>query len=146
VTNKDNKQTLHEKNLAGAPKNFIVPFLLLSLRDFNLHGYKLIERLSDFGFQSLDPGNIYRTLRQLEKDELITSVWDTSAGGPAKRIYSLTKTGEKYLEAWAASLEQYQQIINSFFSMYTKMLFPFNESSEEKNTKPSKIEESKQTE
>jgi PadR family transcriptional regulator, regulatory protein PadR len=146
MTNKENKQPLHEKYPAGAPKNFIVPFLLLSLRDFNLHGYKLIERLSQFGFQSLDPGNIYRTLRQLEKDELITSVWDTSSGGPAKRIYSLTKTGEKYLEVWAASLEQYQQMIDTFFSMYTKMLFPFNKRSDSEKTMPNKIEESSQTE
>jgi PadR family transcriptional regulator, regulatory protein PadR len=146
VTKKEDKQTSHEKNLAGAPKNFIVPFLLLSLRGFNLHGYKLIERLNEFGFQSLDPGNIYRTLRQLEKDELITSVWDTSSGGPAKRIYSLTKTGEAYLEAWAASLEQYQKIIDTFFSMYTNMFFPLNKSSKEDKTKPNEIEETKQTE
>ena len=141
MTKKENKQTSHEKNLFSAPKNFVVPFLLLSLRDLNLHGYKLIERLSDFGFHSLDPGNVYRILRQLEKDNLITSVWDTSSGGPAKRIYSLTEAGEKYLEAWATSLEHYQQIIDTFFSMYKNMLFPFHESKQSEKAKSSKMDE-----
>lgn len=69
-----------------------------------------------FGFTSVDQGNVYRTLRQLEKDNLITSQWDTSAEGPARRIYSLTDAGEQYLSMWANSLEQYQNMLDSFFT------------------------------
>ncbi|AQX56510.1 poly-beta-hydroxybutyrate-responsive repressor [Priestia flexa] len=112
--------------MSGAPKNFMIPFLLLSLRGWNLHGYKLIQQLMSFGFTSVDQGNVYRTLRQLEKDNLITSQWDTSAEGPARRIYSLTEAGEQYLTMWASSLEQYQNMLDSFFSMYTDMFFPFS--------------------
>ncbi len=117
-----------EKSISGAPKNFMIPFLLLSLRGWNLHGYKLIQQLMSFGFTSVDQGNVYRTLRQLEKDNLITSQWDTSAEGPARRIYSLTEAGEQYLTMWASSLEQYQNMLDSFFSMYTDMFFPFSSS------------------
>ncbi len=49
------------------PKNFLVPFLLLCLKDWSLHGYKLIQMLMDIGFSSVDQGNVYRTLRKLEK-------------------------------------------------------------------------------
>ncbi|TYR79786.1 poly-beta-hydroxybutyrate-responsive repressor [Priestia megaterium] len=131
TSEKDNASTSNnlEKSISGAPKNFMIPFLLLSLRGWNLHGYKLIQQLMSFGFTSVDQGNVYRTLRQLEKDNLITSQWDTSAEGPARRIYSLTDAGEQYLTMWASSLEQYQNMLDSFFNMYTDMLFPFSSSS-----------------
>lgn len=115
-----------EKNISGSPKNFMVPFLLLSLREFNLHGYKLVQQLTEFGFSSVDQGNVYRILRQLEKDNLVQSEWDTSSGGPAKRIYSLTDAGKQYLDLWANSLEQYQSMLDNFFNMYSNMwMAPF---------------------
>ncbi|MCM3003024.1 poly-beta-hydroxybutyrate-responsive repressor [Priestia koreensis] len=131
MTKKQEAKSTAEKSMSGAPKNFMIPFLLLSLRGWNLHGYKLIQQLMSFGFTSVDQGNVYRTLRQLEKDDLIASEWDTTADGPARRIYSLTKAGEQYLELWAGSLEQYQTMLNSFFSLYTDMLFPFGTKKDE---------------
>ncbi|WP_096202589.1 poly-beta-hydroxybutyrate-responsive repressor [Bacillus sp. FJAT-45350] len=123
--NTENKRSKLEKNISGAPKNMLIPFLLLSLRGgLTLHGYKLIQQLTNFGFPSVDQGNVYRLLRQLEKDDLVSSQWDTSSGGPAKRLYSITKAGEEYLDLWANSLEQYQSMLNSFFSMYTNFFMP----------------------
>lgn len=113
-----------KKNIVGAPKNFVMPVLLLLLKDWNAHGYELMQKLVQFGFQSLDQGNFYRTLRQLEKDELVTSVWDTSSGGPAKRIYSITDSGEQYLELWAGSMEEYQKMLDQFFNMYSQFFVP----------------------
>lgn len=122
--NHSNKKNI-EKNISGSPKNFMIPFLLLSLKGgFSLHGYKLIQQLAQFGFTSIDQGNVYRMLRQLEKDDLLKSEWDTTSGGPAKRIYSLTEAGEKYLDLWANSLEQYQAMLDSFFNMYSKIFMP----------------------
>lgn len=118
------KQKKDEKIPAGLPKNFMVPFLLLTLRGWNVHGYELIQHLIKFGFQSIDQGNVYRTLRQLEKENMVKSEWDTSTGGPAKRIYSLTETGEQYLKSWANSLEQYQTMLDQFFNMYTDFFMP----------------------
>lgn len=106
----------------SAPKNLMVPMLLMSLRGWDLHGYKLIEQLNNYGFTSIDQGNVYRILRQLEKDNMVESEWDTSTGGPAKRIYSLTNAGEDYLKVWADSLQQYQTIVDHFFTMYSSMM------------------------
>lgn len=104
----------------------------MSLRGgFSLHGYKLIQQLTSYGFSSIDQGNVYRILRQLEKDELVKSEWDTSSGGPAKRLYSITATGEQYLDVWADSLEQYQSMLDSFFNMYSNMFMPSFSSNEE---------------
>jgi PadR family transcriptional regulator PadR len=132
-------QPKEDKALGGAPKNLMVPFLLLSLRGWNVHGYELIQQLIKFGFPSIDQGNVYRTLRQLEKDNMVKSEWDTSAGGPAKRIYSLTDAGEQYLKSWASSLEQYQSMLDRFFTMYTGFFMP--SSSNNRASKRSEEEE-----
>lgn len=102
----------------GAPKNFLIPIMLLHLRDLNAHGYELMDKLMKFGIESIDQGNFYRLLRQLEKDHLVSSQWDTSTGGPAKRIYSITDAGKQYLDMWAGSLSQYQKMLNQFFNLY----------------------------
>lgn len=114
----------NKKTMMTAPKNFLIPVMLLHLRNFNAHGYELMERLTSFGIESIDQGNFYRLLRQLEKDSLVTSEWDTSTGGPAKRIYSITAAGEEYLDVWAGSLNQYQQLLNSFFNLYNPFYTP----------------------
>lgn len=112
-------------HLNAMPKNFLVPFLLLCLKSWSLHGYKLIQMLMDLGFSTIDQGNVYRTLRKLEKENLISSTWDTSEDGPAKRIYSITKYGETYLETCASSFLQYQHMLRTFFQLYTNAFFPF---------------------
>jgi PadR family transcriptional regulator, regulatory protein PadR len=128
TTNKNesekSSQPKEEKVMTSMPKNLMVPVLLLSLRNWNLHGYKLIQELTRFGFSSVDQGNVYRTLRQLEKDDMVKSEWDTTTGGPAKRIYSITDAGEAYLQTCSDALEQYQSIINRFFTLYMDMFLP----------------------
>ena len=103
---------------AEQPRSWLQPFLLLALEQWQSHGYELIRRMSTFGFETLDRGSVYRTLRQLEKDGLVTSGWDTSKDGPARRLYTLTDAGRLYLEACAASLRGYQVMLNQFFSLY----------------------------
>ena len=106
------------KRRAEQPRWWLQPFLLLALEQWQSHGYELIRRMSAFGFETLDRGSVYRTLRQLEKDGLVTSGWDTSHDGPARRLYTLTDAGRLYLEACAASLRGYQMMLNQFFSLY----------------------------
>ena len=100
------------------PRSWLQPFLLLALEQWQSHGYELIRRMSTFGFETLDRGSVYRTLRQLEKDGLVVSGWDTSKDGPARRLYSLTDAGRVYLSTCAASLRGYQMMLNQFFTLY----------------------------
>jgi len=115
----------------GAPQNLLIPLMLLHLRNLNSHGYELMEKLTQFGVDSIDQGNFYRILRKLEKDSLVSSVWDTTTKGPAKRIYAITEEGVRYLDMWAGSLSQYQTLLNNFFQVYNPF-FPLNQSSTEK--------------
>ncbi len=81
-------------------KNWLVPILLLMLRQWSSYGYELMEKMSTFGLVAMNPGTFYRTLRQMEKDGMVSSSWDTSEGGPARRMYSITDAGEAYLNYW----------------------------------------------
>lgn len=109
------------REAAAQPRSWLQPFLLLALEQWQSHGYELIRRMSAFGFETLDRGSVYRTLRQLEKDGLVESGWDTSKDGPARRLYSLTDAGRAYLNTWAASLRSYQIMLNHFFTLYPSM-------------------------
>jgi PadR family transcriptional regulator PadR len=100
-------------------KNWLVPILLLMLHQWSSYGYELMEKMSTFGLVAMNPGTFYRTLRQMEKDGMVSSIWDTSEGGPARRMYSITDAGEAYLNYWAESLDQYQRMMDTFFRLYT---------------------------
>jgi len=101
------------------PRNWLVPVILLTLREWNSYGYELMERTAAFGFEAMNPGTLYRTLRQMEKNGVVKSKWETSKGGPARRVYSITDAGEAYLDFWADALEQYRRNVDVFFRMYT---------------------------
>lgn len=100
-------------------RNWLVPILLLMLREWSSYGYELMEKMATFGLHAMNPGTFYRTLRQMEKDGVVSSCWDTSEGGPARRMYSITEAGEAYLKYWAESLNQYQKMMDTFFRLYT---------------------------
>jgi PadR family transcriptional regulator, regulatory protein PadR len=52
------------------PRNWLVPVILLTLRECTSYGYKLMEQTAKFGFEAMNPGTFYRTLRHMEKDGL----------------------------------------------------------------------------
>jgi len=98
-----------------------VAALLLLLRERRAHGYDLLERLPDLtGEERIDVGNLYRVLRALEEQGLVSSVWDDSLAGPAKRTYELTEAGGDALERWATSLADTRQRIDRFLERYER--------------------------
>ncbi len=104
--------------IGSRPRNWLVPVILLSIREWNSYGYELMERASAFGFEAMNTGTLYRKLRQMEKDGIVESSWETSRGGPARRMYAITDAGEAYLSFWARSLERHQKSIDNFFCLY----------------------------
>jgi PadR family transcriptional regulator, regulatory protein PadR len=103
---------------SGLPKSWLIPAVLMLLRDLSSYGYDLMKALTAFGFALMNPGPLYRMLRQMEKDGLVRSSWDTSGQGPARRIYSITDAGEAYLKLWGRSLETYRTMMDRFFRLY----------------------------
>lgn len=100
------------------PRDLLTAYLLLLLRNWNMHGYQLMQQLMLFGYQPTDPGSIYRQLRQLERQGFIQSSWETSDSGQARRTYTLTDTGNAFLNAWAAAIENYQKTLKFWSDLY----------------------------
>ena len=90
--------------------------LLAFLRRWNAYGYQLVQELARAGLPAFDSTTVYRTLRQLERAGLVSSFWDTSESGPARRMYSLTKAGEGFLGLWLDLFGRYQSILHSALS------------------------------
>jgi PadR family transcriptional regulator, regulatory protein PadR len=102
-------------------ERFGEPALLLLLSERPAHGYELLEQLSALtGERRIDMGNLYRVLRALEEDGIVTSEWQDDAPGPTKRIYELTDDGRRLLDGWAEALRANQELISSFLDRYEK--------------------------
>jgi len=103
----------------GQPRNFVLPCLLLLLCDGPAHGYDLVERLAPFGFSS-EPPVVYRNLRRMEAEGLVSSAWDTSGKGPARRIYRLTAKGVRHLDAWKIAIQYQRDVLDTFLNRHAR--------------------------
>ncbi len=100
-------------------ERFAEPALLLLLRERPAHGYDLLERLPELtGEPRVEMGNLYRLLRALEEEGLVSSEWDASSPGPAKRRYALTAAGTQLLDHWARALRRSQDRTARFLARY----------------------------
>jgi len=57
------------------------------------YGYSLVQKLEEKGVP-IEPGTLYPLLRRLEKQELLTSEWDTTESRPRK-FYVLSEKGSR---------------------------------------------------
>ena len=93
--------------------------LLAFLKNWNAYGYELTQRIAEAGLPDCDSGTVYRTLRQLEKSGFVSSFWDTSENGPARRMYTLTGSGDLFLAGWIATLQNYQTVLQRAMAPFT---------------------------
>ena len=114
----ESSKSLSNKKL---PKNFMTPWVLLVLKQWNIHGYLIMQYLSQMGFPEVDHATLYKELRRLESDGYIESEWQTDGSGPAKRVYKITDAGEELLLGWTDVVSGYQRMINGFFDMYAEV-------------------------
>lgn len=68
------------------------------------YGYSLVQRLEKCGI-SIDQSTLYPLLRRLEKQELVTSTWDTTENRP-RRYYVLSAFGIKTYEQLKSEWEK----------------------------------------
>jgi PadR family transcriptional regulator PadR len=100
--------------------HFLEPCLLLLTHCQEGHGYELAEGLKSFGYERnpVDTSTVYRFLRDLEERGLVTSRWDTSNAGPARRVYQTTEEGERYLGWWIEDLRETDKVLHHFLETY----------------------------
>ena len=102
----------------GVPRSFLRPILMLLLAEQPAHGYDLLERTTALGLERTDPGGLYRTLRAMEQEGLVSSWWESSDAGPARRSYTLTSEGVDWLHASAGSLREVTRHLQEYLERY----------------------------
>jgi poly-beta-hydroxybutyrate-responsive repressor len=111
-------------------RRFLEPCLLLLVHCEEIHGYELVNGLKPFGFEQnpVDMSTIYRFLRDLEDRGFVTSRWDTSNPGPARRVYQTTEEGERYLSWWVDDLRETDRVLHHFLNTFDSHMEDHRES------------------
>src|SRR5450756_2307117 len=93
----DESTRAHGRPCASGPGRALSrlePWLLLLLAESPAHGYELMERLKALPeAPNADRGHLYRTLRRLETQGLVTSTWQVPQAGAARHTYTLSANG-----------------------------------------------------
>lgn len=97
--------------------DMLTAHLLAMLNGWSAYGYELAQRLEESGLGQYNKGSIYRILRQMEDSGLVSSSWDTSKDGPARRIYDLTDMGSMFLKNWMTMAEMHRNFLRSMVEM-----------------------------
>ncbi len=113
-----NARDARENGTGTLPRHYLKPCLLLLLAEGPSHGYELLEQVRRLGIQGAEPGGLYRYLRSMEKDELVSSWWEPSQAGPARRTYILTDAGRQALRASVDSLRDVRRLLVDLVDRY----------------------------
>lgn len=107
----------HERPGRHAPA-----FILLILAMEPAHGLGILNRMNEIAHgHRLDTAVIYRVLKKMEQEALITAEWQDSTAGPRKKVYQITEAGlaelALYREDMVACMMRYQ----SFLDLYDQL-------------------------
>jgi PadR family transcriptional regulator, regulatory protein PadR len=96
---------------------FVEPVLLFLLeKKGRSYGYELASELHQYALTDaeVEVAALYKTLRQLEKNDCVTSTWDVEGSGPARRVYELTPRGKQHLGEWVTVLDHMSKAMARF--------------------------------
>lgn len=105
----------HRLSTTQMLKGIIDGCLLAIIKNKEVYGYELAEKLGSYGFKSFSEGTIYPLLMRMQKEELVTSTLRKSTAGPRRKYYRLTPKGElelkKFIERWDNLQENVNNVI-----------------------------------
>lgn len=100
----------------------IPAFILLFLADGPCYGSTLVNRLAEeLPYNRADSAAVYRALKELEQEGAVTSYWDTSEPGPARRWYRITPLGYEKLAYYKQDIEERLQNLQYFLRRYAEL-------------------------
>jgi transcriptional regulator len=81
------------------------------------HGYAVIEQIKhrSAGAFDLPEGTVYPVLHRLEQAGLLSSKWTTAESGRRRRVYAVTKRGERALVEQRAVWERFAGAVGGLF-------------------------------
>jgi PadR family transcriptional regulator PadR len=103
------------------PKLPLRGFLLLLLAERSAHGYDLVERLQLLGVHIEEPAPVYKALRHMDQEHLVTTTWKLSSQGPTRREYTLTLEGREQLEDWVLLVKQSRDTLQRCLEQYERL-------------------------
>ena len=98
-------------------KGHLDMIVLAALAPGPAHGYAVIEEIKrrSGGAFDLPEGPIYPVLHRLEQGGLLAGRWVTADSGRRRRVYELTRRGERALAERRAVWERFSDAIGSLF-------------------------------
>jgi PadR family transcriptional regulator len=94
-------------------KGHLDMIVLAALASGSAHGYAVIEEIKrrSGGAFDLPEGTIYPALHRLEQAGLLKSTWTTADSGRRRRVYTLTRSGNRALVEQRAVWKQFSDAI-----------------------------------
>jgi len=99
-------------------ENFFEPCVLFLLLKKKGYGYEIKENLDKKCSCSVNIGNLYRCLGRMQKAGYVNVYKEKSKIGPVRKVYEITESGIKYLNAWIEQLEMQSKIINKLINNF----------------------------
>ena len=96
------------------------PTVLALVAREKTHGYDIVRQLHELEmFVEIPPdtSGVYKVLKSMDDEGLISSAWVLGDGGPAKRRYALTKDGKACLKRWVETLQNYRAQIDGLLDI-----------------------------
>jgi DNA-binding PadR family transcriptional regulator len=96
------------------------PALLALLARGETHGYDLVQQIHGlpmFTDTPPDTSGIYKLLKSMEREGLVSASWELGESGPAKRRYALTSEGQTCLKRWTQTLKTYRNQVEGLLDI-----------------------------
>src|SRR5262250_3654848 len=99
-------------------KGHLDMIVLAALASGPAHGYAVIEEIRRRSGRAFDlpEGTVYPALHRLEQAGLLASRWVTAESGRRRRVYALTRRGERALAERRAVWQQFSQAIGNLLA------------------------------
>jgi len=99
--------------------HMLKPTLLFLMHKGATHGYDLLEQLKEYEISEIDPSLVYRAMREMEVEGMVTSTWDEKdTQGPPRRMYNLTPFGDRILQEYLNDLRNTRNHIDRLIDDY----------------------------
>ncbi len=110
---------LEEKIMEQRHGRHTPAFLLLALAKAPAYGSMLAKQLEEeLPFCFSDSAIVYRSLKEMEKNELVSATWETRDSGNPIKWYSITEKGINALIEMADDIKKRHDNFHYFLSQY----------------------------